>query len=258
MTEPNAVVLRNKGAQIKLLAVEPRKREETGAEVNEATGELETKVKRWITWQPVVDAEGDPVHVVEWVRFDNGSLSTLQNYYGSMEKFQEVSEEKPNEAVGVAIAVMLGIDPFDKEGMAKLNARIDPEEFVLYQVVVMAMLSIANGVDPTKAARMIEEGRLGVKEQIAAANAAIEEALDEQEQERQERAKKEAERDRLKAEGRTAEEIETWRKNRDEAEPTEPETASEPSEAKEPAAIPGTDGSGSGSASAEPTTSSGV
>lgn len=253
MSEPNAVVLRNKGAQIKLLSVEPHKHEETGADID-AAGELVTTTKRWITWHPVTDAEGDPVHVVEWVRFDNGSLSTLQNYYGSMEKFQEVSEEKPNEAVGVAVGVMLGVDPFDKDAMAKLNARIDPEEFVLYQVVVMAMLSIANGVDPTKAARMIEEGRLGVKEQVEAANKAIEEALDEQEKERVERKEKE-EKEAKEAAAKAAAEAGTT-----EPPPSEPASKSEqpPTDPPLAPATPGTDGSGSGSASDAPTTSSGV
>ena len=235
----NAAVLKNKGAQVLLFAVEPEVRTKKKVEVIE--GEPQVKTVKEIAWVPQLDAEGETISVAEWVRFDNGSLATLQNFYGSMEAFQEISEQKPNEAVAVALGVMLGVDPFDVEAMKELNARIDPDQFVFYQVVVMAMLSIANGVDPTKAALMIEEGRLGVAEQMEAVNAEIEKALTEQVEERKKREQE-------KAEAAAAAETESA--------PTQP--PSEPAtDSPQTPSTTGTDGSDSGSESVEPTPSSG-
>lgn len=250
----NPAVLKNKGAQILLLEVQPVVLTEEKPVVGEG-GELIVQLVHTVVWRPKLDDAGDTIEVAEWVRFDNGSLALLQSYYGSMEEFQAVSEVKPNEAVAVAIATMLSVDPFDKGAMAKLNARLNPDQFIMYQVVVMAMLSIANGVDPTKAALMIEEGRLGVQEQMAEVDAEISKSLDEAVKEREERTAKklqEAE-EKAKLEAAAEQPAEGAPETGQTKPPTVPGPESQPS-----ASTPGSDGFGSGSASDAPTASSGA
>jgi len=233
--EINPVVLKNKGAPIKVAVIKAAVHDRPTATVDQETGEITPGSLKTIAWEPVLaDDTGETITTQEWVRFTNASLAEIQRFYGDMDKFQEASEEKPNETIAVAIAVMMGVDPADKEAMSQVHAKLLVEEFVSYQVTVMSMLSIANGVDPTKAARMIEEGRIGAQEQIEAANEAMDEVLTEMELDRQKAAQEKAEKE-----------------------------AAEAAEAESPdlpatnTSTPSSDGSDSGSASDDPTPSSG-
>lgn len=196
----NPAILKNKGTKIELLAVEPLVRESVGSTINDQ-GVVVSTTKRRITYQPVLDSNGEAVSVAEWVRFTNASLAALQSYYGSMELFQKASEDRPNEAVGVALAAMLDVDLNDADEMAQFQSRLDPQSFNIYQIAVMAMLSIANGVDPTVAASMIEEGRQGAEEMMVEATKVLQESVDEMAEDRLKRkAEAEAEAEKTRTE----------------------------------------------------------
>lgn len=229
MTTTNAALLKNKGAPVMLAAVEPFVKEHSTPAVDD-TGAMTKKVTRSIGWKPTVDEDGEIVSVREWLRFTNGSLSELQQHYGSMENFQAMIEARPNEAVAVAITAMLERDVSDPAVVAEVHARIMPEEFTNYQVVIMAQLAVANGVDPTQAASMIDEGRLAARDQVEAANRAMSEAVTEMRVER------------IRAEEELAAEVEPELPT--ETTPSEGDTTSPSS-------------SSGGSESDEPTTSSG-
>ena len=191
MPSINPALLMNRGAPITVGAVDPVVTEKRKTIVG-SNGEPEMIVNRVITWVPRTnpDDNDEPITTTEYVRFTNASLANLQNHYGSMEKFQEVSEDRPNEAVANAIAAMLNISLDDPDAMAELHAKLLPGEFFTYNMVVMAMLAMANGVDPTQAAEMLEEGRLSAAAIKAEATEAITEATAEM---RAEREKAEAE-----------------------------------------------------------------
>lgn len=184
MAEINPTVLKNKGAPVKLYSVEPYVREKSVPTIG-ADGQMTTEIVRSIGWRPQTRPDnGEPVVLTEWVRMDANVMSEMEIYFGSMEKFQKASEERQADAVRLVLTSMLGGEMADPDDVQKVGARMIADEAMNYQNAVMVCLSMANGVDPTKAAALLEEGRLAVRRQSEAANEAMDEALKEMEEER--------------------------------------------------------------------------
>lgn len=167
----NPATLRNKGAKIKLAEIKPvvkiKKRYEPGDDGNVVTHE-----DRRIVYEVQTDDDGFPIVVTEWVKFTNASLAEIQTHFGSMEAFQQMAETRPNETIAKGLVAMLDGQLSDTEEVAQMHLRILPEEMTTYQTTMMAMMALANGVDPSQAAQMIEEG-------IKATRLALEDAADE-------------------------------------------------------------------------------
>lgn len=178
MSNTNPAVLKNKGARITLAVVSPEVHSKITTSVGD-DGELVRQTTHTVGWVPSLGAHDEPITMGEWVRFTNASLADVQRFYGDMEAFNKATETRPNEAIAVAIGAMLGSDIFDEVAMAEIHARLIPEEFLNYSMVIGALLAMANGVDPTKAARMIDEGAAAMKHQMAQANEEMDKVLDE-------------------------------------------------------------------------------
>lgn len=183
----NPVVLINKGVPFKLYAIDPKVRVRDGARIGD-DGEVEKFAIKEIEWDVLTNPQLDdaPVVVEEWLKLNNAALAALQTHYGSMDAFQVVSEARPNEAIAVAIAAMLGEDINDQAAVDKVSIRIVPNQMPNYQVSIMALMAIANGVDPTKAALMLDEGQKTAAKQILEMDKAMDEAVAEMQAENEE------------------------------------------------------------------------
>lgn len=179
----NAALLRNKGTEILLAVVEPVAKIKERIDI--VDGEVKVTPETQVEWAVKEKKDGSPHTIQEWIRFTNASLAEIQDHYGSMEAYQAQFDARPNDVVAKSLTVMLGGSINDPAALGRMHARILPEEFSAYQVAIMAMLAVANGVDPTYAAEMIEEGRLAAKDQVAEANKAMAEAVEEMRAERE-------------------------------------------------------------------------
>lgn len=229
MTMLNPAVLQNKGVPIVLYVTEPYVREKSRPTI--VDGKLENGVVKTVAWRPMVDEAGEPVTTREWCKLDANVLSIIEHHFDGMEGFQKAAAKAVSETVRIVITAVLGFDHTDPDDLAQVGTRLIPNQFGFYQNAIMASLSMASGVDPTNAARLVEEGRLAVKAESEEANKQLVKALEEAEEERLAEAEKKLEEEQ-------------------QPEPDEPH-------APEETGTPGTDGSDSGSASDEPTTSSG-
>lgn len=228
--EISPAVLQNKGAPIQLFVVHPEVRERRAASIDEKTGAPVEEIVRSLVWVPTLGEDGKPIEQREWVRFTANSLAAIEAYFGSMEAFNEAADAQVSTAVRVAFTAMLDMDIRSSSDLEQLGARMIPESIQDYVAALMACLSMANGVDPTSAARLLEAGRVSAKRAGVKAREAVTEMLDDMEE------AMEAE------EALEAEEV-----KEPEAEPVEEDQSS----------TPGSDGSDSGWDSDEIPTSSG-
>ena len=247
MTAPgtNPQVLLNKGAPVTVYVTELRVEKKTTQRLDPDTGELSQQTRYVGTWVPEMDENQEARTRREWIRFTNNSLAALEMRYGSMEEFQTAAESHPSETVRTAIGLMLGEDMLDPESEDRIGAMLMPSRTIEYQMAVMAALSIANGVDPTQAARLVDEGRRSVAETSVLATKGLEEMLAEQETERAKRM----------AEAGLTENGETPPPE-PEPEPVVPETEPEPEPESTPTSL-GSDGSEPGLEPVEPSMTSG-
>lgn len=238
MTMLNPAVLQNKGIPIVLYLTEPYVRETPRSRVDEE-GKLVTEVAKTVAWRPMTGEDDNLLTSREWLKLDANVLAIIEHRYEGMAGFQEASEKSTSEVIRVVITAVLGLDHTSEDDLAQVGARLIPAQFGFYQNAIMASLSMASGVDPTNAVRLLEEGRLAVKAESTAANEALVKALEEAETERVEAEEK-----------RKAEALEAEAKTQPQVESAETSSGTETD-------TPGSDGSDSGSASDEPTTSSG-
>ena len=102
-------------------------------------------------WARVVNEEGEPITEVIHVRFTNNSISDIEELFGNLEKWQETLEQKPYTTLRQTLAFVMKRSLYDV-GEAMLDG-----EIVTYSNVIGTAWSIANGVDPILASRMLSQ-----------------------------------------------------------------------------------------------------
>lgn len=166
MSTPSPVLLKNKGVPVEIAKLKAEKvhDEETDEDV------VEYEVDR--------KTDGEPRVEKYWVKFDMNSLAAIEETWGDLQAFQEAVGTRQNLTIRDLFAIL-----FDPEHPNKHLAgmRLLPEKMGDYATAVGVALSIANGVDPTRAAKVLEVGVKMTTEATEQRNAAIDEALAEQE-----------------------------------------------------------------------------
>lgn len=109
-------------------------------------------------WVRKTDEEGNPEIEVLHVKFTNNAISEIEQHFGTLEKWQERLEQQPVSTLRQTLAYVLR-RPVHQVGEAMLDG-----EVVNYSNIIGVAWSIANGVDPIVASRMLKES-LGLAEE---------------------------------------------------------------------------------------------
>lgn len=102
-------------------------------------------------WEKVIGEDGEIVTETINIRFTNNSISDIEEHFGSLEKWQETLEQKPYNTIRQTFSYVLRRNLYDV-GEAMLEG-----ELVTYSNVIGVSWSIANGVDPITASRMLSQ-----------------------------------------------------------------------------------------------------
>jgi hypothetical protein len=102
-------------------------------------------------WARVLDEKEEVVTETLFIRFNNNSISDIEEYFGGLESWQEQLEKKPYNTMRQTLAFVLR-RPLHDVGEAMLDG-----EIITYSNVVGTAWSIANGVDPIAASRMLKQ-----------------------------------------------------------------------------------------------------
>lgn len=153
--ELNAVVVRRKGFPVKMAKVEPV---------------LNSNPQRW---QQVSDEEtGDLETDTVWVRFDVNSIADVEATFGSINSYLSALSVRTHSTLRRALAIVTERD--EREiGVAML-----PEEGNDYLLAAQMAWSVAMGMDPAQAAKLMELGRVENRKRGAAEAARIAAELD--------------------------------------------------------------------------------
>jgi len=100
-------------------------------------------------WERVYKEDGEIEKVTYHVKFTNNAISDIELHFNGLEAWQEKLEKLPITTVRQTLAFALRKDVLEI-GEAMLDG-----EVVMYSNVVGTAWSIANGVDPTIASRML-------------------------------------------------------------------------------------------------------
>lgn len=260
MSSVNSQVLRNLGVPITVAEVVQR------VEVRERDvvrdGEIVKESTPRISWVPAMDGD----RVIErrtHLRLNNNAVAALEGHYGSMEAFQEGLEVRQAEGIRLAMCAGMGLDIDDPVDVEMVGAMILSDQAQNYAAAVGTAMAMANGMDPTSAVALWEESQRGVKTAVQEMGVQVNKMVAEEEAKRTEwEALSDEERDGIREmtredleaiealdldeEGKAA--LRTLSPVRRAPEPVEPESK----------ASRGKSGSDAGSASDEPTPSSGT
>lgn len=166
----SAQVLRNKGVSVT---------------VNETA---QTEAGRW---EVVRDEDGEPRTTKAWVRFDGNSLADLEEAYGDLAQYQVATGTNPYTTVRRTLSVVLGWDdlhPRGQDGRPEMSGRLCSgchraglamrEGGVReYSTAIGAAMAMANGLDPTQAVKLVEQGAKANAELDEARNRAVDTLL---------------------------------------------------------------------------------
>jgi hypothetical protein len=172
----SAAVLRNKGVAI---------------EVYETVEVADVATER-VTYEVARTDKGTPRVITTWVRFDGNSLADLEDAFGDLGEFQKATTTNPFTAIRRALAILFGWDdahPRLPDGKPEPSGRACPgcrraglamKEGGAndYSTAVVAALSLANGLDPTRVVKMIEVGTKAAEGARTARMAELDEMLD--------------------------------------------------------------------------------
>lgn len=142
-------VLRNLGIPVKLCEVGP----------DPVSGRL----------TPLMGDDG-PILKPARIKFDANALAELEDRYGSLDAYEEVTSTKAFVGVRGALAILFNLrredGSWDDE---KAGAMVPDGEAPRIGTAIMSALALANGVDPTQVARMYQ---IGLKQQAEGMKAA--------------------------------------------------------------------------------------
>lgn len=127
-------------------------------------------VKSGDYWERVLDEEGNVETETLNIKFNNNSISDIEMHFGGLESWQDSLEKFPITTLRQTIAYVLRRSP-EEVGEAMLDG-----EVVMYSNIIGTAWSIANGVDPITASKMLqqsvglaEEAKKALNEQLTKA-----------------------------------------------------------------------------------------
>lgn len=123
-------------------------------------------------WERVLNAEGEPEKEIVFVKFTNNSISDIELHYDGLEAWQAQLEKFPITTIRQTFSYALKRDVRDI-GEAMLDG-----EVVMYSNVVGTAWSVANGVDPTIASRLLKQSVGLANEQKQALNKELTKAME--------------------------------------------------------------------------------
>lgn len=166
----SAAVLRNKGVCV---------------EINQTT-EGEGGV-----WEVVRGKGDEPTTEKVWIRFDGNALADLEEAFGDLGLYQAATATNPHTAIRRTISLVMGWDDFHPRdaggnlepsgrlcpGCRRAGLALKPGLIREYGSAIGAALALANGLDPTQAVRLLEQGAKANAELVEARNKAVDEML---------------------------------------------------------------------------------
>ena len=138
----SAEVLRNKGIETNFAAV----------------------VKDEEDWIKKYDDDGEIKTEPKFIRFSHNVIADIEEEWGGLQTWQEDLEDKPISTLRKTLAKMFNCTP-DKVGAMMIEGRL-PE----YNNAIGVAWSVANGVDPIIAIRLLEQTKIAVDSQIKMIN----------------------------------------------------------------------------------------
>lgn len=102
-------------------------------------------------WSRVFDDKEELVTETLLIRFNNNSISDIEEFWGGLESWQDALEKKPYNTMRQTLSFVLGRELHDV-GEAMIDGDI-----VAYSNVIGSAWSIANGVDPIVAGQMLTQ-----------------------------------------------------------------------------------------------------
>lgn len=142
-----ALILKNKGHQITLYAVEYDPQDET-----------------WDRKVASTDDDGNPVAFVEekvWIKWTADEIADAEEKFGSLALFEEAMNNRPTSAIRWSLARILGRDD------RAIGKAMIPERGGEYATVLGVLMSIANGVDPTLGPELLKLNFDALKKALA-------------------------------------------------------------------------------------------
>lgn len=166
----SAAVLRNKGVCVEVNSTE---QDEDGL------------------WRVVKGKGEDPATEKVWIRFDGNALADLEEAFGDLNAYQSATSTNPHTAIRRTLSLVLGWDdlhPRDSTGKPEPSGRLCSgcrraglamKSGLIrdYSTAIGAALALANGLDPTQAVRLLEQGQKANAELTEARNKAVDEML---------------------------------------------------------------------------------
>ena len=128
-------------------------------------------------WVAPVDDEDDPIRTKRDVKMTMNTMAEIEDFYGGFQQYQEAMQKQPYRAVRKVLALTWEW-PEDRVGVALIEGLM-PE----YLGAVNTAMAIANGVDPTKAATMLQQGLEAARTQRETADREVQEILDQPDEE---------------------------------------------------------------------------
>jgi hypothetical protein len=141
--QPSAAVLRNKGVRLPVAALDEE-------------GEIRCR------------SDGTCVREERWLRADPNLLASIEEHWGSIAEFEQAMAAKPFLTCRELLAMAWDL-PREVAGRIILG-----EEIATYSYGIVAAVSMAMGLDPTKARRAMETASALTRAQIAALEAEVE------------------------------------------------------------------------------------
>ena len=129
-------------------------------------------VKTGEIWERVLDDNGEVEKEILYVKFTNNSISDIELHFGGLDAWQEQLEKFPITTVRQTLAFALR-KQVQETGEAMLDG-----EVVMYSNIIGTAWSIANGVDPTVASRLLKESLGLANEQKQLLNEQLTKTLD--------------------------------------------------------------------------------
>lgn len=102
-------------------------------------------------WSRVLDEKAEIAKETLMIRFNNNSISEIEEFWGGLEPWQDALEKKPYTTIRQTLSFVLQREIIDI-GEAMLEG-----EIVAYANVIGSAWSIANGVDPDVASQMLTQ-----------------------------------------------------------------------------------------------------
>ena len=124
-------------------------------------------------WVSVYDAEGVQETEEFYVRFTHNVIADIEELWEGLQEWQEAMESKPVSTLRRTFALLL------KESVEKAGMRLVEGRLTDYTGAIGVAWSLANGVDPIVAHRLLVQAYTAADLQIEMVNKELEKAVEE-------------------------------------------------------------------------------